>query len=104
MSLTILGESLSPSQQHQVKVRSVVVPGEGTRYGGTPSEWSDPVDWTSHAGTAYDFTFLRRPDSVVLSLMATASWSLMTAMYVFIGAFVVAAFLTAYCTVPACQR
>lgn len=48
MSLSILGASLAPSQRYQVKVRSLVVP---DNYRGIPSEWTDPVDWTTHEGT-----------------------------------------------------
>ncbi|XP_034449580.1 cytokine receptor common subunit beta isoform X1 [Hippoglossus hippoglossus] len=81
-SLTIQGASLAPSQLHQVKVRSLVAPGDGSRYEGIPSEWTDPVDWTSHAGT----------------------WSLTTLIYVLIGVFAVTVFFTLYCTIPACQR
>lgn len=48
MSLTILQSSLDPSQDYQVRVRSLVKAEDD--YGGIPSEWSDPVDWTSHEG------------------------------------------------------
>ncbi|XP_070780018.1 cytokine receptor common subunit beta [Enoplosus armatus] len=81
MSLTILDTSLAPSQSYQVKVRSLVAPGEGS-YKGIPSEWTDPVDWTSHE----------------------ASWSLTTLIYLSISVFVATVFLTLYCTIPACQR
>ncbi|XP_037648266.1 cytokine receptor common subunit beta [Sebastes umbrosus] len=79
MSLSILGASLAPSQRYQVKVRSLVVP---DNYRGIPSEWTDPVDWTTHEAT----------------------WSLTTLIYFTISVFVAAVFLTLYCTVPACQR
>ncbi|KAK5885288.1 hypothetical protein CesoFtcFv8_019015 [Champsocephalus esox] len=49
MALMILGDSLVPSQLYQVKVRSLVVP---DLYQGVPSEWSPPVDWTSHEGNS----------------------------------------------------
>lgn len=52
MSLTILQSSLDPSQDYQVRVRSLVKPEDN--YSGIPSEWSDPVDWTSHAGKHSD--------------------------------------------------
>lgn len=49
MSLTIPDSSLAPSQRYQVKVRSLLVP--DSVYKGIPSEWTQPVDWTSHEGT-----------------------------------------------------
>ncbi|XP_071330328.1 cytokine receptor common subunit beta isoform X2 [Trachinotus anak] len=82
MPLTLLGESLAPSQQYQVKVRSLVLPGQGSEYKGIPSEWTDPVDWTTHAAT----------------------FSLATLIYVLISVFVVTVFFTLYCTIPACRR
>ncbi|XP_054463393.1 cytokine receptor common subunit beta isoform X2 [Anoplopoma fimbria] len=78
-SLSILGASLAPSQRYQVKVRSLVVP---TNYEGIPSEWTDPVDWTSQE----------------------AIWSPTMLIYFTIGVFVAAVFLTLYFTIPACQR
>ncbi|XP_059203190.1 cytokine receptor common subunit beta [Centropristis striata] len=74
----ILGASLAPSQRYQVMVRSLV----GPDCGGIPSEWTDPVEWTSHEAT----------------------WSLSTLIYSSISVFVAAVFLTLYCTIPACQR
>nr|XP_046271217.1 cytokine receptor common subunit beta isoform X2 [Scatophagus argus] len=82
MSMTILQSSLVPSQNYQVKVRSLVVPEEHSSYGGIPSEWSEPVNWTSHEAT----------------------WSLTTLMYLFVSVLVAAVFFTLYCTIPACQR
>lgn len=79
MSLNILGASLAPVQRYQVKVRSLVVPGF---YQGIPSEWTEPVDWTSHEAT----------------------WSPLTLIYLTISVFVAAVFLTLFCTIPACQR
>ncbi|XP_072225687.1 cytokine receptor common subunit beta [Leuresthes tenuis] len=79
---TILGTSLSPLQEYQVKVRSLVVPGHGSRFEGIPSEWTDPVKWTSNK----------------------AIWSFPSMIYVLITVFVVTIFLTLYCTIPACQR
>uniref|UniRef100_A0A8C9Y2D9 Fibronectin type-III domain-containing protein n=1 Tax=Sander lucioperca TaxID=283035 RepID=A0A8C9Y2D9_SANLU len=79
MSLSILDASLVPSQRYQVRVRSLVVP---AHYNGIPSEWTDPVEWTSHEAT----------------------WSLTTQIYFIISVFVAAVFLTLYCTIPACQR
>ncbi|XP_008298714.1 cytokine receptor common subunit beta [Stegastes partitus] len=81
-SVTILGTSLEPLQAYQVKVRSLLVPGDGSRYEGVPSEWTDPVDFTSNQAT----------------------WSSATLIYVFISVLVAAGFLVLYCTVPACQR
>lgn len=51
MSFNIPQASLVPSQKYQVKVRSLVVPGDGAIYGGVPSEWSVAATWTSHRGT-----------------------------------------------------
>lgn len=51
-SMSILGDSLSPLQDYQVQVRSLVVPGEGSHYKGIPSEWTIPVTWTSKQGVA----------------------------------------------------
>ncbi|XP_028267056.1 cytokine receptor common subunit beta isoform X2 [Parambassis ranga] len=82
LSLTILGTSLVPSQGYQVQVRSLVVPGEGSHYGGIPSKWTDPKKWTSHKAT----------------------WSLSTLIYILISVCVAAVFLTLYRTIPACQR
>ncbi|XP_042361757.1 cytokine receptor common subunit beta isoform X2 [Plectropomus leopardus] len=79
MYLSILGASLAPSQDYQVKVRSLVFLKD---YGGIPSEWTDPVDWTS----------------------LEAAWSLTTLIYFAICMLVAAVFLTLYCTIPACRR
>ncbi|XP_011476759.1 cytokine receptor common subunit beta isoform X1 [Oryzias latipes] len=81
-SMSILGDSLSPLQDYQVQVRSLVVPGEGSHYKGIPSEWTIPVTWTSKQ----------------------ASWSFSTLIYILIGAIVAMVFLILYCTLPACQR
>uniref|UniRef100_A0A3B4ABN4 Fibronectin type-III domain-containing protein n=1 Tax=Periophthalmus magnuspinnatus TaxID=409849 RepID=A0A3B4ABN4_9GOBI len=43
---TILGRSVRPSHRYRVKVRTHVL----RPYEGMPSDWSAPVDWTSHAG------------------------------------------------------
>ncbi|KAM6965943.1 cytokine receptor common subunit beta [Tautogolabrus adspersus] len=82
MSLSILESSLVSSQRYSVMVKSLVDPGEDSMYGGIPSEWTHPVDWTSHK----------------------ASWSPDSLIYCSIGLFVVIVFLALYCTVPACQR
>ncbi|XP_040010489.1 cytokine receptor common subunit beta [Xiphias gladius] len=82
VSFTLRGASLAPSKRYQIKVRSLVFPGEGSRYEGIPSEWSDPVGWISHA----------------------APWSLTTLIYVLISVFVATVFFILYCTIPACQR
>ena len=47
MSESILDASLVPSQRYQVSVRSLLATPE---YKGIPSEWTDPVEWTSHEG------------------------------------------------------
>lgn len=80
MSLTIPDSSLAPSQRYQVKVRSLLVP--DSVYKGIPSEWTQPVDWTSHE----------------------ASWSPTALIYVFICVCVITVFFTFYCTIPACRR
>lgn len=54
MSLTILQDDLVPSQDYQVRVRSLVAPGHNLSYRGIPSDWTDPVDWTSNEGTLTD--------------------------------------------------
>lgn len=51
MSFNIQQASLVPSQEYQVKVRSLVVPGDESIYRGIPSEWSCVATWTSHEGT-----------------------------------------------------
>eukprot|EP00064_Thunnus_orientalis_P005882 superscaffoldBa00000595_g5896 len=81
-SLTIPKAYLASSQQYQVKVRSLVRPGSGSTYEGTPSTWTDPVDWTTHA----------------------ASQSVTNLIYFVIGVFVITVFCTLYYTIPACQR
>ncbi|KAI3360078.1 hypothetical protein L3Q82_014397 [Scortum barcoo] len=82
MSLNILDASLTPSQRYQVKVRSLIISGENSAYNGIPSEWSDPVDWTS----------------------SDATWSLTTLIYLSIAVFVASITLILYCTIPTCQR
>ncbi|KAF3700440.1 Interleukin-3 receptor class 2 subunit beta [Channa argus] len=82
LSFTIPAMLLVPSQTYQVKVRSLVVPGEGPSYGGIPSEWTDPKEWTSHPAT----------------------WSFTNFLYILISVFVAALFLSFYCTFPTCQR
>ncbi|XP_034046880.1 cytokine receptor common subunit beta [Thalassophryne amazonica] len=81
-SLNILGASLASSQHYQVKVRSLVVPGSGPEMKGIPSEWTDPVDWTSHA----------------------AVWSFSTYLYIVISVVAAVLSLTLYCIIPTCQR
>ncbi|KAK7939445.1 hypothetical protein WMY93_002771 [Mugilogobius chulae] len=44
LSGTILGLDLHPSHTYRVKVRTRVM----SPFEGTPSDWSDPVEWTSH--------------------------------------------------------
>ncbi|XP_057673748.1 cytokine receptor common subunit beta isoform X2 [Corythoichthys intestinalis] len=81
-SLNLLGSSLNPLQQYQVQVRSVVIPGEGSYYEGIPSEWTKPVDWTSHA----------------------AMWPINKIVYSSIGVMSVFGFVILYWTIPACKR
>ncbi|KAF1379245.1 hypothetical protein PFLUV_G00174080 [Perca fluviatilis] len=83
MSESILDASLVPSQRYQVSVRSLLATPE---YKGIPSEWTDPVEWTSHEG------------------IHEATWSLSTLIYFTTSLFVAAVFLTLYCTIPACRR
>lgn len=80
-SYNILESSLAPSQDYQVKVRSLVAPGDNFSYEGIPSEWSHPADWTSRE----------------------AAWAVHP-IYFFIAMCVTGAFLVMYCTIPACQR
>ncbi|XP_058510502.1 cytokine receptor common subunit beta [Solea solea] len=81
-SLTLQEASLIPSQHYKVKVRSLVVPGHGSRYEGLPSEWTHPKDWVSNAAT----------------------WSFTTIIYVLISVVVTAVFFSLYFTIPACRR
>ncbi|KAI4822241.1 hypothetical protein KUCAC02_007800 [Chaenocephalus aceratus] len=86
-------------QLYQVKVRSLVVP---DLYQGVPSEWSPPVDWTSHEGTlqhAYKHcphvyeTYTHHSHLVRKKLI-----------YVTISVFVTTVVLGLYFSIPACQR
>ncbi|XP_006798149.1 cytokine receptor common subunit beta [Neolamprologus brichardi] len=80
-SWTILRKCLAPLQVYQVKVRSLVVPGSGSEYKGIPSEWTDPVEWTTNE-----------------------VWSPTTWIYILITAAVALVFLILYRTIPACRR
>uniref|UniRef100_A0A3Q2SWE7 Interleukin-3 receptor class 2 subunit beta n=1 Tax=Fundulus heteroclitus TaxID=8078 RepID=A0A3Q2SWE7_FUNHE len=80
--VTILGTSLIPLQDYEVKVRSLVAPGHGSSYEGIPSEWSNPVNWTSNEAT----------------------WSVTKLIYFFSGLIAAAACLALYHTVPVCQK
>ncbi|XP_029014393.1 cytokine receptor common subunit beta [Betta splendens] len=86
LRLVIPAEQLVPSQDYELLVRSLLVPGEGTKYEGRPSEWVGPEKWTSHP----------------------APWSVTYVIYVLISLFVAAIFLVFYCVfhrvLPACQR
>ncbi|XP_026209475.1 cytokine receptor common subunit beta isoform X2 [Anabas testudineus] len=86
LDLIIPGESLVPSQQYQVKVRSLVDPGYGSTYEGIPSEWTEPKNWTSH------------------STALTEAWSVTNFLYFLISVFVAVVFLIFYCSFPSCQR
>ncbi|XP_062294895.1 cytokine receptor common subunit beta [Scomber scombrus] len=83
ISVTIRQQSLASSQRYHVQVRSLVVPGDDQSYKGTPSEWTDPVEWTSHAAPW---------------------WSPISLIYFFISVFVTTVFCALYYTIPACQR
>ncbi|KAM8844615.1 cytokine receptor common subunit beta isoform 2-T2 [Spinachia spinachia] len=78
-SLNILGTSLVPSRHYSAKLRSLVNPND---YEGIPSEWTDPVEWTSQ----------------------DATWSPTTLIYLPLALLVAAVFLTMYFTIPACRR
>lgn len=127
---TILGSSLTPLQEYQVKVRSLVKPGDGSLYEGIPSEWTNPQTWTSKEGVysintpsvrvTFNLISLRKHHNVILMTTAvanslvppvysgfcllTASWSFTTLAYIVISVIVAAAFLALYCSIPACQR
>ncbi|XP_077414127.1 cytokine receptor common subunit beta isoform X2 [Vanacampus margaritifer] len=81
-SVRILSASLSASEPHQVQVRSVVIPGEGSLYEGSPSEWTQPEDWTSHAATL----------------------PITTIVYFCVALTMVVVFIILFRTVLACQR
>ncbi|XP_054606667.2 cytokine receptor common subunit beta isoform X2 [Nothobranchius furzeri] len=80
-SVTILGSSLVPLQDYQVKVRSLVDP-KSNSYKGIPSKWTEPVNFSPSEATSLLFHIT----------------------YFFIGVVVAAVFLTVYCLVPSCQR
>ncbi|CAG5897535.1 unnamed protein product [Menidia menidia] len=81
-NMIIPGSVLSPLQEYQVRVRSMVVPGQGSLFEGIPSEWTDSVKWTSKE----------------------ASWLSSSLSYIITGVLVVTVFFTLYWTIPACQR
>nr|XP_020506988.1 interleukin-3 receptor class 2 subunit beta-like [Labrus bergylta] len=81
-SLSILESSLVSSQDYRVMVRSLIDPEKESMYGGIPSEWTHPVDWTSHE----------------------ASLSINSLIYCSIGLLVAMVFLALYCTIPTCHR
>ncbi|KAJ0000776.1 hypothetical protein NQD34_005796 [Periophthalmus magnuspinnatus] len=74
---TILGRSVRPSHRYRVKVRTHVL----RPYEGMPSDWSAPVDWTSHA----------------------AVWPVSYWIYIFVAVLVTKVFLVLF-IVPACRR
>ncbi|XP_077475648.1 cytokine receptor common subunit beta [Stigmatopora argus] len=78
----IPSSSLSPLQQYQVQVRSVVIPGEGSLYEGSPSEWTEPVDWTSNA----------------------ARWYITPIVYSCISVIALVGFVILYRTISVCKR
>uniref|UniRef100_A0A3Q2Z3D5 Cytokine receptor common subunit beta-like n=1 Tax=Hippocampus comes TaxID=109280 RepID=A0A3Q2Z3D5_HIPCM len=81
-SVSIPGALLNPSQHHRVQVRSVVIPGQGSLYEGSPSQWTEPEDWTSHAAT----------------------WPITVIVYFGVGVIVVIVFIFLSWTVLTCKR
>ncbi|KAL0992672.1 hypothetical protein UPYG_G00096540 [Umbra pygmaea] len=82
LTLSILRGSLQPSERYLGQVRACVEH-EGI-YEGTPSEWTDPIEWTSHP-----------PDD---------SWSLTTIIYGFVAFLVILTFIALYFCIPACHK
>ncbi|XP_054891391.1 cytokine receptor common subunit beta [Poeciliopsis prolifica] len=82
MQVSILGTSLVPLQDYEVKVRSLVAPGQGSTYEGIPSEWSEPANWTSNKAT----------------------WSVSRLIYVICGVIAATVFLILYHTFPVCRK
>ncbi|XP_053708177.1 cytokine receptor common subunit beta isoform X1 [Synchiropus splendidus] len=80
--LDIPHSSLDPDRNYTVLVRSVVEPGSGSPYQGTPSEWAGPVEWTSLPAR-------RSPRMLV---------------YFCTGLLVAFVFLALFFSVPACHR
>ncbi|XP_010903742.1 cytokine receptor common subunit beta isoform X2 [Esox lucius] len=78
---TIPWVSLHPSDHYRVQVRAILIPENPIE--GLPSEWSDPVEWTSQP-----------PDDF---------WSF-TFIYVFIAVVVVIVFMALYVFIPACHK
>ncbi|CAN9505154.1 unnamed protein product [Ophioblennius macclurei] len=78
-SMSILGMSLAPSREYEVTVRSMT---DSEAYRGIPSEWAEPVGWTSDEET----------------------WSGTTFTYILVSVFTATALLILYCTIPACQK
>ncbi|KAM4635624.1 cytokine receptor common subunit beta [Polymixia lowei] len=87
-SLFIPGVSLAPSQDYSIQVRALVVPGDGPRYEGTPSEWTKPAEWHTRPYTFMEIVYQ----------------SISTVIYTFISVLVVIVFIILYCTIPACHR
>ncbi|KAJ8371451.1 hypothetical protein AAFF_G00310500 [Aldrovandia affinis] len=79
-SYHIRAGSLLPSMCYTAQVRAQVI--HGNDYSGDPSEWTQPVEWTTHP----------------------APWSIATAIYIFISVLVAVFFLTLYLTLPGCRR
>lgn len=131
-SYNILESSLAPSQDYQVKVRSLVAPGDNFSYEGIPSEWSHPADWTSregkkkkkkesvlaanmaahsyrrHSCESYSWLFIghhcaSENDLLCCFCFPLAPWPVHP-IYIFIAMCVIVAFFVMYCTIPACQR
>lgn len=117
MTWKILQASLVPSQVYQVKVRSFVVPGDKSIYGGIPSEWSGPAIWTSHEGSVTPnpicpdladviYCVYSEVNNIIYSVLPApaATWSPSTLIYFFISMFAATFFFILYCAVTACQR
>ncbi|KAI1884526.1 hypothetical protein AGOR_G00227280 [Albula goreensis] len=79
-SFTIHRSYLLPSTCYRAKVRTLAI--KKFDYSGFPSEWTEPVEWTSHP----------------------APWSITTLIYIFISVLVAVMFIILYFTLPACHR
>lgn len=103
----IPGVRLVPSQAYELQVRSLLDPGEGSRFEGSPSEWTEPEKWTSHPGTGlHEVTIVAvDPCGVIYSIsFPSATWSITYVAYFLISVFVAVLFLVFYYAFPACRR
>ncbi|KAL4647829.1 cytokine receptor common subunit beta-like [Arapaima gigas] len=78
-SYHIRAASLLPGEEYEAQVRAVVQPGF---FNGIPSDWAEPVQWTTHS----------------------ASWSYISLVYVITAVAVVSIFFMLFCMLPMCQR